>query len=108
MEEQVLTYKLLLADTGAEVSQPIAMGDANQFQVNVWIESSSTLLGTFPVRATMQTSPDLDNWTDTYQEVTLSSAPSSGTASTDSYYTVADPYIRLRYQGGGCYQAPSA
>lgn len=84
-----------------EVSQPVAMGDANQVDVSAWIESSSTSLMTTNVVVTVQTSSDLDNWTDTSFTITFTKAPDSGSVASSSSSQIAAPYVRLRYQGGG-------
>ncbi|MEZ4466608.1 MAG: hypothetical protein R3F43_19715 [bacterium] len=101
--EHLLTSKLLLATTAADVSQPLPLGDDNQVLLQAWIESSSTSLASTPVQVQLQTSSDLDNWTDRSGfVVTLSQAPAQGTYGT---YGGSDllqaPYIRLRFEGGG-------
>ena len=102
-EDHIVADKLLLGIDAVEVSQPLAMGQFNQLQFNVWIESASTSLAANPVVVQAQTSMDLDTWTTVSSlSVSLSSAPKSGS---DGSGGATDPvpgtFVRLMYEGGG-------
>lgn len=99
MDEQILTYKLLLEASAREVSQPVAMGEATRYQVQVWVESAAATMGGGNLVATAQTSPDLDNWTDTSDTITITQAPGSDTVETPVTAIIGAPYFRLHYAG---------
>ena len=74
-EEILLVDRLLLRANTFEVSQPFAIGSANQIEIHAWIESAETLASPYAV-VQLQVSPDMDNFADKYGfTVTLTAAP---------------------------------
>ncbi len=96
----LLVDRLLLKANTSEVSQPFAIGSANQIEIHAWIESAETLTSPYAV-VQLQVSPDMDNFTDKFGfTVTLTAAPSNGTRATGGTYDqLTGAFIRLKLIG---------